>query len=79
MNQRGLNEDLLNDIFEQDDKVSIMRIPVSTSKLDDSIVWKGEEKGHYIVKSCYRILQSDTQMNIFLDQSGGGGGRGGPR
>jgi len=51
----------LERLFTQHDIDQICSIPVVDIKTEDTIIWSGEEKGEYTVKSCYKKLVGNLQ------------------
>lgn len=64
LQKNGWDEDLLADIFNEDDAASIMNIPIAESKPADKIIWVEDEKGKYTVRSCYKKLQGELQNTV---------------
>lgn len=50
------DSDIISDIFNHRDVVLIANIPLPISDRDEKLVWMGEDRGHFTVKSCYRLL-----------------------
>nr|GMC87342.1 uncharacterized protein LOC109192286 [Ipomoea batatas] len=51
----------MDDLFDESDRDHILNIPISDSLKEDIIIWNGEDKGSYSVKSCYRLLRGETE------------------
>lgn len=60
-NRKRWNENMLNDLFQAQDKDLILNIPLSTKHIPDRRYWKWEGKGNFTVRSCYRNLVGETQ------------------
>lgn len=52
----GWDEEVIEDIFMPEDRDKILSIPIPNTAHKDKLIWMGEEKGVYSVKSCYRLL-----------------------
>nr|GMD68522.1 rho GTPase-activating protein REN1-like isoform X1 [Ipomoea batatas] len=46
--------ELLNDIFCEEDKARILKIPLPITDHEDKIIWSSDDKGAYSVRSCYK-------------------------
>lgn len=57
------DEDNIRDIFVDKDVDLIMSIPLSTAKRNDKLIWKNEDNGIFTVKSCYRAIVGNANMN----------------
>lgn len=66
VNGTGWDEELIDDIFEQEDRDNILNIPLPISGHKDKIIWSKEEKGVYSVKSCYRALIGEVRLDPSL-------------
>nr|GMC46892.1 uncharacterized protein LOC109176682 [Ipomoea batatas] len=66
------DHEILEDLFNESDKEYICNIPISTTTHDDKIIWTGEDKGTYMVKSGYRILRGEVEPsnNLFWTNVG---------
>lgn len=53
---REWDQDIIRDIFNENDANRILRIPLSYMESDDSWIWLEDDKGKYTVKSAYRLL-----------------------
>nr|GMC97621.1 uncharacterized protein LOC109164833 [Ipomoea batatas] len=53
----GWDEDILADIFDEEDAAIIKFILIVDVKIEDKIIWIGEENGEYSVRNCYNKLQ----------------------
>ena len=62
--------EILRDLFIEDDVQQILKIPLSSSRTEDSWLWIEGEKGVYSVKSTYCSLFQDYSRVL----SFGGGG-----
>ncbi|KAA3486462.1 reverse transcriptase [Gossypium australe] len=49
------NRDLINHLFDETTATSILVIPISRGRSDDSLAWKHEGSGEYTVKSGYKF------------------------
>nr|GMD98846.1 uncharacterized protein LOC109177106 [Ipomoea batatas] len=63
MQKDNWDAEILDDLFEEADREQIWRIPISRNLKEDTIIWNGEEKGNYSVKSCYRLLRGEVETN----------------
>ncbi|XP_031096926.1 uncharacterized protein LOC116001177 [Ipomoea triloba] len=53
------DSEIIFDIFNNRDASLITNIPLPISDRDDKLVWMGEDRGHFTVKSCYRLLMGE--------------------
>ncbi|XP_031099899.1 uncharacterized protein LOC116004105 [Ipomoea triloba] len=51
--------DILKDLFMETDVDHILKIPIAETLTEDKIVWMGDAKGKFTVRSCYNMLQPD--------------------
>ncbi|XP_074374534.1 uncharacterized protein LOC141714940 [Apium graveolens] len=56
----GWDDDVLDDILNERDMKLVRQIPVSTKRRDDTWFWLFDDKGKFIVKSCYRNLRGEA-------------------
>lgn len=56
MQMDNWDHEILEDLFEEADRMQILKIPITSNSQEDKIIWLGEESGAYTVKSSYRIL-----------------------
>ncbi|XP_019181633.1 PREDICTED: uncharacterized protein LOC109176682 [Ipomoea nil] len=54
--KQGWDVDIIKDIFNQRDADLILNTPLSRSNRDDKLIWMGEDRGNFTVKSCYKLL-----------------------
>ncbi|EEF43404.1 conserved hypothetical protein [Ricinus communis] len=59
INERRWDGDILVDLFNGRDKRLIESIPLTNRNVEDSWYWLFDDKGNYLVKNCYRLLQGD--------------------
>ncbi|CAH9081229.1 unnamed protein product [Cuscuta epithymum] len=59
---RHWNVDRINNLFNEEDRLLILSIPVSAQDRKDGYWWKRENNGDYSVKSCYRSLMGEFQV-----------------
>lgn len=58
--------EVLEDLFNERDKILIKQIPLSNRYVgNDSWYWIVEEKGEFIVRSCYRQIRGEQ---IYADK-----------
>lgn len=58
------DHNILVDIFEPRHRTEILNVPLASHKSRDRLIWTGEEKGEYTVKSCYRDLMGEVQPPV---------------
>ncbi|XP_019170430.1 PREDICTED: uncharacterized protein LOC109165997 [Ipomoea nil] len=65
MNMAGTawDRDCVMDVFNARDAAYILNTPLSIRRPMDAWVWKGDSKGAYTVKSCYRLLTREVQTD----------------
>ena len=56
----GWDDDILYDIFNDRDTELIRRIPVSNRRRIDIWYWLNDDRGEFIVRSCYRRLRGEA-------------------
>lgn len=59
--QKKWDEEVLIDICNARDRKLIKKIPLSIREDEDTWYWLPDEKGHFTVKSCYRVLQGEHE------------------
>lgn len=64
------DQQLLNDIFNEEDARHIVQIPLSMDREQDSWLWIEDEKGKYTVKSGYRLI-CKMQNQVITNRTGG--------
>lgn len=57
-------DNLLVNLFNQQEVNLIKSIPISDTKCGDKIIWVEEEKGDFTVKSCYGNLQVSCKLTM---------------
>ena len=63
--------DMVKSLFLPFEAKTILNIPLSYNLLKDKIIWAGNKKGEFTVKSAYYIA-----LNVISSSEGGGGGVG---
>lgn len=58
--QNGWDEDILNDLFNDRDRLLIQQVPIPGHSRSDSWYWLMEEHGVFSVKSCYRLIRGES-------------------
>lgn len=58
MNSKAWDLEVLTDVLNERDRACVMNIPVSESLYVDTLFWLFEDSGIYLVKSAYKLLQS---------------------
>lgn len=56
------DSDVLRDICNDRDRELILRVPLPSRRREDSWVWLLDDKGKFTVKSVYRSLQGENNM-----------------
>ena len=62
--------DMVKSLFLPFEAKTILNIPLSYNLLKDKIIWAGNKKGEFTVKSAYYIA-----LNVISSSEGGGGSR----
>ncbi|CAN1764153.1 Putative ribonuclease H protein At1g65750 [Linum perenne] len=70
MPQRCWNTRKLRSIFAEEVVKQILRIPLGPEEYEDRWIWHFEPRGHFSIKSCYRLL--NNQRNLGTVSSNGG-------
>lgn len=64
---REWNWDLINSIFQVDEALLIKCIPLSSTDVEDDLVWGGEHSGVYSMRSGYKLL-IDSNLSAPLER-----------
>ncbi|XP_031091127.1 uncharacterized protein LOC115996126 [Ipomoea triloba] len=59
--------DIISEIFNHRDVALIANTPLPIANRDDKLVWMGEDRGNFTVKSCYRLLIGEQPEASKLD------------
>lgn len=57
VNQRGWDEEIIRDLFNERDQQCILNLTIRENLVKDKIYWNKEASEIYSVKSAYRFLQ----------------------
>lgn len=63
---------LVQEIFDEEDAVQIIRIPVC-GQLKDTVVWHFDKKGIFSVKSAYKVFVNRDACSSRRGQASGSG------
>lgn len=66
----GWNESVLNELFDEEEKVAILNIPLVVSQAQDILVWHYNRNGRYSVKSGYWLAMKDKCQVLGLRRGG---------
>nr|GMC69537.1 uncharacterized protein LOC109164833 [Ipomoea batatas] len=61
------DSDIISEIFNHRDAALIANTPLPIANRDDKLVWMGEDRGNFTVKSCYRLLIGEQPEASKLD------------
>ena len=56
----GLDEEILEDLFNKRDKSLMKQIHIPIRKRDDSWYWLFDDRGRFTVRSCYRKIKGES-------------------
>ena len=69
---RWWNVDLIRASFLSFEVDTILKIPLSHTLLEDKIIWIGNKRGEFSVKSAYHIAHNMIMSNVRGESSSGG-------
>ncbi|KAK9010399.1 hypothetical protein V6N11_036909 [Hibiscus sabdariffa] len=58
-NSRTWKHDIIDNLFDTEDRDRICCIPLARPELQDKIVWRYDQTGEYSVKSGYEVLRNE--------------------
>ncbi|KAH9754586.1 reverse transcriptase domain-containing protein [Citrus sinensis] len=61
--QRSWDYDLITDVFNSRDAGLILQVPLSARQNADRWYWLVDPKGQFTVRSCYELLNSETNVS----------------